>query len=210
NPTGFLIAYFLGVVITFITVGFSSWRSANLNIVRAIRDIPEPEPLRARDRSAGALFKATIGAIWYVMWVGVIALAAVLLFFSFVFGLAFYAIPVLVVGLVIAFYIWGLRALGKPKRKLAFAGLILWWVIFNVIALLSFFLLKTKGWADRYRNSGGWAIVMLVIGALATWWGGWISGQAFAYTAGTTLVLFAIAMLAVYFGARARPTFAII
>ncbi|MEX1022701.1 MAG: FtsX-like permease family protein, partial [Dehalococcoidia bacterium] len=65
-----------------------------------------------------------------------------------------------------------------------------------------------KGWADHHRNSGGWAILMLIVGLLATWWGGWIAQQAFAYTAGTTLVMFAIAMLAVYFGAAARPTFA--
>lgn len=38
----FAISYSLGVVLTFITVTFASWRVSNLNIVRAIRDIPEP------------------------------------------------------------------------------------------------------------------------------------------------------------------------
>ncbi len=37
-----IISYSLGVVLTFITVVFASWRVSNLNIVRAIRDIPEP------------------------------------------------------------------------------------------------------------------------------------------------------------------------
>jgi len=37
-----IISYSLGVVLTFLTVVFSSWRVSNLNIVRAIRDIPEP------------------------------------------------------------------------------------------------------------------------------------------------------------------------
>jgi putative ABC transport system permease protein len=37
-----VISYSLGVVLTFFTVTFSSWRVSNLNIVRAIRDIPEP------------------------------------------------------------------------------------------------------------------------------------------------------------------------
>ncbi|MEX0800716.1 MAG: FtsX-like permease family protein [Dehalococcoidia bacterium] len=36
------ISYSLGVVLTFFTVTFSSWRVSKLNIVRAIRDVPEP------------------------------------------------------------------------------------------------------------------------------------------------------------------------
>ncbi|MEX1022702.1 MAG: FtsX-like permease family protein, partial [Dehalococcoidia bacterium] len=107
NATGFLIAYCLGVVITFVTVAFSSWRSANLNIVRAIRDIPEPEPLRGRDTSLGGLAKATVGAAWYVQWVGVVSLGVLLLVAAFISGLAFYGIPVVIAALVIAFYVWG-------------------------------------------------------------------------------------------------------
>jgi putative ABC transport system permease protein len=38
-----IISYSLGVTLCFITVLFSSWRVSNLNIVRAIRDLPEPE-----------------------------------------------------------------------------------------------------------------------------------------------------------------------
>ena len=37
-----VISYSLGVVLTFLTVTFASWRVSKLNIVRAIRDIPEP------------------------------------------------------------------------------------------------------------------------------------------------------------------------
>ncbi len=37
-----VVSYSLGVVLTFATVTFASWRVSNLNIVRAIRDIPEP------------------------------------------------------------------------------------------------------------------------------------------------------------------------
>jgi putative ABC transport system permease protein len=37
-----IISYSLGVVLTFLTVTFSSWRVSYINIVRAIRDIPEP------------------------------------------------------------------------------------------------------------------------------------------------------------------------
>lgn len=38
-----VMSYSLGVSLTFLTVVFSSWRVSNLNIVRAIRDLPEPE-----------------------------------------------------------------------------------------------------------------------------------------------------------------------
>jgi putative ABC transport system permease protein len=38
-----IISYSLGVVLTFLSVVFSSWRVSALNIVRAIRDLPEPE-----------------------------------------------------------------------------------------------------------------------------------------------------------------------
>ncbi|HUS81967.1 MAG TPA: FtsX-like permease family protein [Dehalococcoidia bacterium] len=38
-----VMSYSLGVSLTFLTVLFSSWRASNLNIVRAIRDLPEPE-----------------------------------------------------------------------------------------------------------------------------------------------------------------------
>ena len=38
-----VISYSLGVVLTYLTVVFSSWRVSNLNIVAAIRDLPEVE-----------------------------------------------------------------------------------------------------------------------------------------------------------------------
>ena len=44
-----ITAYALGVVFTFIVVVISSWRVSRLNIVRAVRDIPEPRtPRRTR------------------------------------------------------------------------------------------------------------------------------------------------------------------
>ena len=63
---------FLGVVITFATVAFSSWRAANLNIVRAIRDLPEPELFRTSDRSIGRLARAVLAAVWDLAWIALI------------------------------------------------------------------------------------------------------------------------------------------
>jgi putative ABC transport system permease protein len=46
-----IVSYALGVVLTFITVAFASWRVSALNIVRAIRDLPEPHVARAGRRA---------------------------------------------------------------------------------------------------------------------------------------------------------------
>jgi putative ABC transport system permease protein len=56
-----VIAYALGVVLTFLTVTFSSWRVSNINIVRAIRDIPEPPVPRPRWQAHGIL--STLGGL---------------------------------------------------------------------------------------------------------------------------------------------------
>jgi putative ABC transport system permease protein len=42
QPTSLIVAFTLGILVTFATVALSAWRVSRLNIVRAIRDIPEP------------------------------------------------------------------------------------------------------------------------------------------------------------------------
>ena len=51
EPTSVLVSFLLGAVITFVTVIFASRRISRLNIVRAIRDIPEPQLARAGRRT---------------------------------------------------------------------------------------------------------------------------------------------------------------
>ena len=46
NWRSVVIAYTLGVVLTFLVVLLSSWRVSRLNIVRAVRDLPEPKVRR--------------------------------------------------------------------------------------------------------------------------------------------------------------------
>ncbi|HEX5973947.1 MAG TPA: FtsX-like permease family protein, partial [Rubrobacteraceae bacterium] len=43
SPENVLIAFCLGMVLTFAVVLISSWRVSRLNVVRAMRDIPEPD-----------------------------------------------------------------------------------------------------------------------------------------------------------------------
>src|SRR5215211_3434734 len=43
SPQNVILAFCMGMVLTFIVVLISSWRVSRLNVVRAIRDIPEPD-----------------------------------------------------------------------------------------------------------------------------------------------------------------------
>ena len=43
NPVNVVIAFTLGMVLTFLVVLVSAWRVSRMNVVRAIRDIPEPD-----------------------------------------------------------------------------------------------------------------------------------------------------------------------
>jgi putative ABC transport system permease protein len=213
NPQGFVIAYAAGVVVTFATVAFSSWRSANLNIVRAIRDLPEPQVLRSRTASWSELGLGAVSALWTVGWVTIFGLLAIALFQAFIFSLGFYGLPYLAViplgllfGLGVTLASRGVTNIRGVWRWLTFAG---WILVFSLVALPTWGLLRTKSWADHHRSGGGWSIVMLVFGAIFIYLGGWVWGQQFAYTAGTTVVLMALAMLAVYWGAVPRTAFSI-
>ena len=56
-PTSVVIAYTMGVLLTFAVVTLSSWRVSRLNIVSAIRDIPEPD---GGERGTGKLIRRLI------------------------------------------------------------------------------------------------------------------------------------------------------
>ena len=85
-----VISYSLGVVLTFITVTFSAWRVSKLNIVRAIRDLPEPPGGRMGWRSlAAALAAIALGALLFVSGMaGDTAFPFVLGFSLIIFGIA--------------------------------------------------------------------------------------------------------------------------
>ena len=229
NWQGFLIAYSLGVVLTFATVTFSSFRIANLNIVRAIRDLPEPQALAGADRSIGGLLKSAVGALWMVGWIVALAVAGVatLLLTATVIGAAFGDLPTILSGLfggaalmaVSTLMFFGARTVrrGAFRNQWGWRHWLLWalWlVVFNVVAGVVWLLQFSQGWAARHRNAGGWAVIMLILGALLVWLSGWgfdalsgFQGQAFSYTSGFNLAVLGIAMLAVYFGLNQRLAF---
>ena len=51
TPRSVLVAFFIGIIVTFITVAIASWRISKLNIVRAIRDVPEPKVVKEGRRT---------------------------------------------------------------------------------------------------------------------------------------------------------------
>ena len=64
-----LVSFFLGTVVTLVTVAFASWRISRINIVRAIRDIPEPQNSRATKKALVAgIVLVLIGLL--MMWRG--------------------------------------------------------------------------------------------------------------------------------------------
>lgn len=79
EPRSLVIAYCLGVVITFLAVVIGSWRISRLNIVAAIRDIPDVSRSRRRKRVLitgilmvilGVLLSVSAGDSMFVFGVG--------------------------------------------------------------------------------------------------------------------------------------------
>ncbi|MSQ36541.1 MAG: FtsX-like permease family protein [Dehalococcoidia bacterium] len=210
NPRAFVIAYSLGVVLTFATVLFAAYRAANLNIVRAIRDLPEPRPLRAADRSAGTLLRTFLAVPWTLAWILLVILWVVVGFIAFVYGIKLYGLGIVGVGLLATWFVFGALQINNGARSRSdWAWYIGWWITFSVLALLTWSLLRTRKLAQRYRNAGGWALWMLLGGVALAWTGGWVTGWLFAYASGTTLAVLAIAMLAVYYGTAPRAAFTV-
>ncbi|MCX7623895.1 MAG: FtsX-like permease family protein [Thermomicrobium sp.] len=70
RPRDLVLAYLMGVVVTFVTVVLAAWRVSRLNIVTAIRDLPEPQLPRASRRwlIAGLLGLVAGSAFCWLGW----------------------------------------------------------------------------------------------------------------------------------------------
>jgi putative ABC transport system permease protein len=102
TPQSLIISYSLGIVLTFVTVVFASWRVSNLNIVRAIRDLPEPEARPGlRSLIAGVLLLLLGGLLMFAGMAGDVGFPYTLGFSLALFGLGI-----------------GLRYLHIPERPL--------------------------------------------------------------------------------------------
>ncbi len=117
QPVSLLAAFLAGGVLTFVTVVFASRRISRLNIVRAIRDLPEPQVEGSR---RGPLIRAVVMILLGLLVTIAAFQAAHLPFFGL--GLSF-----TVLGIAMA-----ARAFGAPQRW-AFTGaglfLLAYWLI---------------------------------------------------------------------------------
>jgi putative ABC transport system permease protein len=114
EPRSLVIAYCLGVVITFLAVVVGSWRISRLNIVAAIRDIPDVARARRKKRvliigilmvALGALLSFSAGDSMFVFGVGMGLWPFGLLQISRFFGLPTRPIATLVGLYIVVFWL---------------------------------------------------------------------------------------------------------
>ena len=187
-----IISYSLGVVLTFLTVTFSSWRVSYINIVRAIRDIPEPPPQRPQWGKHGVLvalrdlfFRPTDRNGWRRR--GLITLGLVLA----AFGAG--ATPLIAAGAVlvaIAFITFAIdQKTLSPQFRAGLAVLLI--VTMPVSLVVAFFMTLQLG-----------PLCILASIPLIVW--GTSDNSAFPLLFGLSLLPLGIAMVARSFGANER------
>lgn len=116
NPKSLVISYAMGMIATFIIVIISAWRTGHLNIVRAIRDIPEPEKGGRRRR-------------WLLTSIGMLVIGVLLAFVGlsskqtswFMLGTSF-----LIIG--VPFLLRYFRLPDRIVFSIAGLGLLAWWL----------------------------------------------------------------------------------
>ena len=143
-----VVAYAVGVLLTFVVVGVSAWRVSRLNIVSAVRNLPEPPVQKRRKRRwIGGLVAMAIGAL--LTFSGVNAAEAM----PFILGIATFTIGAVPV----------VQALGVPQRiAYTVSGLVI-----VVVCLLPFDWLDTLAGTDLRMNFSVWIVsgILLVLGA---------------------------------------------
>ena len=147
RPASVVIAYTIGVLLTFAVVSFSAWRVSRMNIVSAIRDLPEPPAPRGRKlRTLAAAAGIVVGIV--IAAAGASSKAAV----PFNLG----------VSIVILSLVPLARTAGVPDRvarTVAGLGLVVWYILPTTRWLLG----QTKSDFSIFILAG----LMIVIGA--TW-----------------------------------------
>ncbi|MEE8442180.1 MAG: FtsX-like permease family protein [Dehalococcoidia bacterium] len=143
-----IIAYTLGMVLTFAVVLFSSWRVSRLNIVRAIRDIPEPRISR----------KTIKGLVLLIIMPLVGLFLAVSGYQSEQAAMWALGTSLIIIGVPLLARRFGLP--DRPAYTMAGLGLVVWWLL--PPSVLEVILPEMQAGIEMFFLSG----VMLVIGAV--------------------------------------------
>jgi putative ABC transport system permease protein len=147
KPVSMFIAYAIGMLLTFAVVVFSAWRVSRMNIVTAIRDLPEPPAEKQRRR------RWILGLIGVVCGLG-LAAAGVSAEDAIVLG---FGVSVAILSLVPL-----LHALGLPDRPVHTAA---------GLCLVLYFVLPISRWlfGDLKVNFSIFILAGLMIVIGATW-----------------------------------------
>jgi putative ABC transport system permease protein len=193
EPASIAASYGLGVVLTFVTVTATAWRSSRFSIVTAIRDLPDPEGAAPGWRSlAVAVMPAVVGPLLVVF-----ALAH-RLSLAYAAGIA---VGIVGVALVARWVLLraGLRGPERVVFTLAGVALIVWWTLpislFPPVVEMSFLsgvtMLLGAVWVLAY-NVG---ILRRVRAPAALWRLSTAYVAANRFRTGLTLTMFALVVL---------------
>lgn len=162
TPRSLAISFCLGVISTFIVIFFAAVRASRLNIVSAIRDLPEPvvtnpEAATWRGYARAVLNAAVVG--------GGIAVSVFALY-----RLPQELVPLLVIALIFALigpYVYVLRRhnFGAPRHERIDGGGVPLWP-FWLVPLIPFYLvalLIVRVMRDRNPRVGFWLIVLGIV-----------------------------------------------
>ncbi len=150
NWRSVVMAYTLGMVLTFAVVLISSWRVSRLNIVRAIRDIPEPRIERkSRKMLILAILLPLVGLLMAVYGIQGEQAAAWMLGTSLI-----------IIGLPLLARRFGLR--DRVAFTVAGLGLVVWWLLPE--SVLDSILPQMQQGMEMFFLSG----IMVVLGAVWT------------------------------------------
>jgi putative ABC transport system permease protein len=143
-----VVAYAVGVLLTFVVVTLSAWRVSRLNIASAVRNLPEP-PVQKRRKRRWIAGLAAMAAGALLTFSGMSGSQAM----PFILGIAVFAIGAVPV----------VQALGVPQRvAYTVAGLVI-----VVVCLLPFDWLDTLARTNLHMNFSVWIVsgILLVLGA---------------------------------------------
>jgi putative ABC transport system permease protein len=124
--TSIVVSYSIGVLLTLAVVAFSSWRVSRLNIVTAVRGLPDPPHSRRRGRRVIAI---VLGVVFAVLMIasGISAVDAL----TFNVGVSLALMTLIPVS----------RALGIGERlayTLGGVGLVAWWLLpFDILETIT-------------------------------------------------------------------------
>ncbi|MCH8064961.1 MAG: FtsX-like permease family protein [Chloroflexi bacterium] len=207
-----IVSYSLGVVLTFVTVTFASWRTSNLNIVAAIRDLPETEAPNPEAGTLRGYLRGLLNAAVVVLTMPIGPLVLMLHGHTFGFpkrereyGEQIPLWPFIVLPLA-PFYLVALLIVTLTRDRKP-EGMPIWLVLSGVV--LPPVGLVLVALQDRGRPiawSAGFATLGVIFGGLLIQVG-LASDTTFPFALGSSLAGFGLAAVLVFFGLRDRPVF---